>query len=240
MVQLCPLGTITAFRTHATFAPKAFCRHKSITAAIERGKQKHSTTRATRSFDNTSSGRSSRRASKLSPSTPSPSLRFRPVPRGEWKERTTHQQRQQREDEERIQRHLQSIAPAALSYTTAASEFLYGYSTVLAAIKAGRRKFYKLYIHSRGMNNVGKDGIKQRARALGVDIQEVGDNYLQALDKASSGRPHNVSANFYSSSFTLKLMIIGFRIRVLPTTGPSDNRIGLLFRSVRNVSSYPG
>ncbi|KAK7183688.1 hypothetical protein DPSP01_011686 [Paraphaeosphaeria sporulosa] len=78
----------------------------------------------------------------------------------------------------------------SLPYTTAASEFIYGYSSVLAAIKANRRKLHKLYIHARGASHVGLTALVARAKKK-VDIREVGDEYLQAFDKASSGRPHN-------------------------------------------------
>lgn len=80
--------------------------------------------------------------------------------------------------------------PESLPYTTAASEFIYGYSSVLAAIKANRRKFYSLYVHSRGAS---RDGLMARVRAykLFPITQEVGDEYMRAMDKASSGRPHN-------------------------------------------------
>jgi 21S rRNA (GM2251-2'-O)-methyltransferase len=78
----------------------------------------------------------------------------------------------------------------SLPYTTAASEFIYGYSSVLAAMKANRRKLYNLYVHSRGAS---RDGLLARIRALKLFpiTQEVGDEYLRAMDKASSGRPHN-------------------------------------------------
>ncbi|KAF1845478.1 uncharacterized protein K460DRAFT_366356 [Cucurbitaria berberidis CBS 394.84] len=80
--------------------------------------------------------------------------------------------------------------PESLPYTTAASEFIYGFSSVLAAIKANRRKFYSLYIHSRGAS---RDGLMARIRAhkLFSITEEVGDEYMRAMDKASSGRPHN-------------------------------------------------
>ncbi|KAL5118561.1 hypothetical protein ACEQ8H_003576 [Pleosporales sp. CAS-2024a] len=77
-----------------------------------------------------------------------------------------------------------------LPYSTAASEFIYGYSSVVAALKANRRKLYKLYVHSRGAS---RDGLMARVRALKLFpiTEEVGDEYLRAMDKASSGRPHN-------------------------------------------------
>ena len=81
-------------------------------------------------------------------------------------------------------------APESLPYTTAASEFIYGYSSVLAAIRANRRQFYKLYVNSRGLN---RDMVLVRAKAndLRQITREVGDSYDRAFDKASSGRPHN-------------------------------------------------
>ncbi|KAJ4381906.1 hypothetical protein N0V86_003275 [Didymella sp. IMI 355093] len=81
-------------------------------------------------------------------------------------------------------------APDSLPYTTAASEFIYGYSSVLAAIRAQRRQFYKLYVNSRGLN---RDVLLARAKASNLRqiTREVGDQYDRAFDKASSGRPHN-------------------------------------------------
>jgi 21S rRNA (GM2251-2'-O)-methyltransferase len=78
----------------------------------------------------------------------------------------------------------------SLPYSTAASEFIYGYSSVLAAMKANRRKLYSLYVHTRGAS---RDGLMARIRALKLFpiTKEVGDEYMRAMDKASSGRPHN-------------------------------------------------
>jgi 21S rRNA (GM2251-2'-O)-methyltransferase len=80
--------------------------------------------------------------------------------------------------------------PESLPYTTAASEFIYGHMSVVAAMKANRRKFYNLYVHSRGAS---RDGLMSRIRShkLFPITHEVGDEYMRALDKASSGRPHN-------------------------------------------------
>lgn len=80
--------------------------------------------------------------------------------------------------------------PESLPYSTAASDFIYGYSSVLAALKANRRKLHSLYVHSRGAS---RDGLMARIRELKLFpiTQEVGDEYLRAMDRASSGRPHN-------------------------------------------------
>jgi len=81
--------------------------------------------------------------------------------------------------------------PASLPYTTAASEFLYGHSSVLAAIKANRRTFYKLYTHARATENTRSILATIRSRKLFHIVVEVGDEYMRAMDKASNGRPHN-------------------------------------------------
>jgi 21S rRNA (GM2251-2'-O)-methyltransferase len=61
---------------------------------------------------------------------------------------------------------------------------------VLAAIRANRRQFYKLYVNARGLN---RDVLLARAKASNLRqiTREVGDQYDRAFDKASSGRPHN-------------------------------------------------
>lgn len=87
--------------------------------------------------------------------------------------------------------------PQGIPYTTPASEFLYGTSVIIAALKSSRRKFYKLYIYS-GENReagtrdaaVGKLGL-----AAGVEVINVEGEWLRLMDKMSNGRPHNVSCS---------------------------------------------
>ena len=83
-------------------------------------------------------------------------------------------------------------APLSIPYTTAASEFLYGYSVVLAALRARRRKLYNLYLHSRAARHEGICMFKERAKTAGVQIHDVNDEWLPIMDKLSNGRPHNV------------------------------------------------
>ena len=119
-------------------------------------------------------------------------------PRNDRDERTTQQDRARhsRDDDTPSRSSIPSRAsprdraPESLPYTTAASEFIYGYSSVLAAIRANRRQMYKLYVNSRGLN---RDILLARARAANLRqiTREVGDSYDRAFDKASSGRPHN-------------------------------------------------
>ncbi|XPS69140.1 23S rRNA (guanosine(2251)-2'-O)-methyltransferase [Ascochyta lentis] len=116
-------------------------------------------------------------------------------PRTDHDDRTSHSDRPRRsrddDTDSRPQRTaFRDRAPDSLPYTTAASEFIYGYASVLAAIRANRRQYYKLYVNSRGLN---RDILLARAKASNLRqiTREVGDQYDRAFDKASSGRPHN-------------------------------------------------
>ncbi|TID16568.1 alpha/beta knot [Venturia nashicola] len=84
--------------------------------------------------------------------------------------------------------------PISIPYTTAASEFLYGYNPVRAALKAGRRKLYKIYIHRRAADREGGNHV-QTLEALAenakVEVKEVDDNWLRVMDKMTDHRPHN-------------------------------------------------
>jgi len=90
--------------------------------------------------------------------------------------------------------------PVSVPYTTAGSEFVYGYSAVLAALKARRRKLYKLYIQR--SRHEGKEerhitekrhgaDIRRYARAQGVEIVDVGRSWTSTLAKMTENRPHN-------------------------------------------------
>lgn len=86
-----------------------------------------------------------------------------------------------------------SNAPISIPYTTAASQFLYGHSVVLAALNTSRRKLYKLYIYG-GSNRqkIEEDEIiARKARKQGIEVEIVGPEGAQLLDKMSGGRPHN-------------------------------------------------
>ncbi|KLJ13813.1 hypothetical protein EMPG_11267 [Blastomyces silverae] len=93
-------------------------------------------------------------------------------------------------------------APSTIPYTTAASEFIYGTSAVLAALRCGRRKLYKLYIHDapdKVSLRLGRkqprdpmlDTIIKFGLAAGAHVKQVAGNWPKLLDKMSGGRPHN-------------------------------------------------
>lgn len=97
------------------------------------------------------------------------------------------------EEEDRQKKKKRPTDPVSIPYTTAASQFLYGASTVESALKAGRRQLYKLYIY-KGSNrqkrfqdeNIARIASKQR-----IDVQYVDEDNLRMLDKMSESRPHN-------------------------------------------------
>lgn len=83
--------------------------------------------------------------------------------------------------------------PPSVPYTTAASQFLYGTSTVEAALQNTRRKLYKLYVYSGGnRRNRDKDTyITNLASQRGVKIEYLEEDDLSMLNKMSDNRPHN-------------------------------------------------
>ncbi|KAI7788228.1 RNA methyltransferase [Diaporthe eres] len=85
--------------------------------------------------------------------------------------------------------------PVSIPYATAASQFLYGTSAVEAALKAGRRKMYKLYIY-RGKGRSTRAAEKDRlladlARNQGIRVEYLEEASLPMLNKMSESRPHN-------------------------------------------------
>ncbi|KAJ4396265.1 hypothetical protein N0V93_000484 [Gnomoniopsis smithogilvyi] len=83
--------------------------------------------------------------------------------------------------------------PLSIPYTTAASQFLYGTSTVEAALLTSRRKLYKLYIYQGG-NRMRQDkdqSLADLAQRKGVEVSFVDEARLPLLNKMSGSRPHN-------------------------------------------------
>ena len=85
-------------------------------------------------------------------------------------------------------------APLSIPYTTAASEFLYGASVVIAALKTARRKLYKIYLYKGVNRDVANQDklVVQLAHSRGLEVTKVEDDWLRLMDKMSGGRPHNV------------------------------------------------
>ena len=89
---------------------------------------------------------------------------------------------------------VKSDPPSGIPYTTSASEFLFGTSVVMAALKFSRRKLYKMYVYtSENRSPDSQDGaVRKLALAQGIEVINVTGTWLQLLDRMSDGRPHNV------------------------------------------------
>ncbi|KAK4669226.1 uncharacterized protein QC763_201090 [Podospora pseudopauciseta] len=90
--------------------------------------------------------------------------------------------------------------PIGITYTTAASQFLYGSSSVEAALRSGRRKLYKLYIQqgddvreSQNSDDIKAEKvIRTLAKQKNVPVEVVSGKYgMRLMSKMSSSRPHN-------------------------------------------------
>lgn len=96
-------------------------------------------------------------------------------------------------DEARGLKKKQYEPPMVVPYTTAASQFLYGTSTVEAAIEANRRQLYKLYIYT-GNNRRNRDkddAIAKMAERRGIQVQYMDESGLPMMNKMSGSRAHN-------------------------------------------------
>ncbi len=93
------------------------------------------------------------------------------------------------QDSQSLSRH---IGPIPIPYTTAESQFLYGRSVVLAALRSRRRRIYQLFVvpeEERGKTDSDDYMVVQLAKSGGVQLVRA-DRDL--LSKMSKGRPHNV------------------------------------------------
>jgi 21S rRNA (GM2251-2'-O)-methyltransferase len=172
MLPITRPASVSILRLHLLISETQFVRRISLTGAIERGLRK-----GQRSLD----GRSNDRPRGLRETDRS--ARTQQIPRNRYGGTES-----QEESEQYVP------APRILPYTTAASEFIYGTFAVNAAIKAGRRKLYKLYVHSSEdqHDSIGARAIHRRAQEAGLEVIKVGGTaWRQLFDQTSEGRPHN-------------------------------------------------
>lgn len=90
---------------------------------------------------------------------------------------------------------------AGVKYTSATSEFIYGNSTVRAALKVGRRKMHNLYLHPRATSSSSSPPsaaarsenrlLLRSAEKLGINVINVDDRWLKIMDSMTKERPHN-------------------------------------------------
>lgn len=96
-------------------------------------------------------------------------------------------------DEMAEKKRKKSDFTVSVPYTTAASQFLYGTSTVEAALEASKRKLYKLYIYRGGnrRNQEKDDYLIRLAQKKGIEVGLVDEAGLPMMNKMSGSRPHN-------------------------------------------------
>ncbi|KAI8957776.1 hypothetical protein F5Y11DRAFT_338413 [Daldinia sp. FL1419] len=117
-------------------------------------------------------------------------------PRAAFDSRPSVERQEAKEDEQASFHHNSSKdhGPIRIPRTTAASQFLYGYSTVEAVLKESRRRLYKLYIYNGEYRRDASRiiGMERKATQAGIPVTKLEDTAgLRMMDKMSDGRPHN-------------------------------------------------
>lgn len=91
------------------------------------------------------------------------------------------------------------VPPPQIPYTSVASEFIYGSSAVLSAVRCGRRKLHTLYIYAEDQYDFQEDkwgspemkSARKFASLAGAVVKHVTGAWKPMLDKMSGGRAHN-------------------------------------------------
>ena len=85
-----------------------------------------------------------------------------------------------------------------IQLSSAASQFIYGRSSVLAALKLGHRRLYKLYVtRTTGEEGKGLDDLAKYALNRGIQIIWITNSRSQSeMDRVAKGRPHNVCPQY--------------------------------------------
>ena len=147
----------------------------------------------------------------------------------------------------------QAGVPTTIPYTTASSEFLYGTFSVLAALRAQRRKLYKLYRllppgygqdTNRAKAMQPKESSEQiqlhnqihsLAGKVGVNLEAVsGPRWQGIFSKAADGRPHN--GWILEASSVPKLPVTTLSAVALPS-GPITVSVGWASEEDKKVNS---
>lgn len=110
--------------------------------------------------------------------------------------------------------------PLSIPFSAADSEFLYGYSVVVAALKAHKREFRKIYIHPRALKRPSE--AKELQRLAREKMQEttvrfVDDRWYPVMNKMAADRPHNVRICLTSlASFSITDRLQGVILETSP------------------------
>ncbi|GAB0136294.1 hypothetical protein EsDP_00004600 [Epichloe bromicola] len=124
------------------------------------------------------------------------SYRDRHASRPSWHSQEREQGRREHDDftnDMTARPKKRGMMPMTITYTTAASQFLYGKSVVKAALEQGRRRIYKLYVYGGENRRESKDNdiMISLAKSRGVPVTIVPNEDQRLMDKMSMGRPHN-------------------------------------------------
>ncbi|KAK6355906.1 hypothetical protein TWF718_000285 [Orbilia javanica] len=116
-----------------------------------------------------------------------------------------------------------------LPFSTATSEFLYGYNICKLAMKEQRRQIYKLYVYGGLMRQAGSIERERILKSMATDcnIPVISTMDVSLLDAMSKGRPHN---GFALEAEPLEIPKVGYLVR------PSE--IGVFNAPIHQSSQY--
>lgn len=130
--------------------------------------------------------------------------------------------------------------PVAIPYSSAASQWLYGVNTVIAALRGNKRKIYQLIV-KKGERSSDADQILRLANSAGVTIQTHDDTRL--LDKLSEGRPHNGAVLETSTLPALPTVRLGkpaSQLNTIPLELQKQNAEEIAVNGKSNTLQYDG
>ncbi|GAB7328270.1 hypothetical protein MBLNU13_g00279t1 [Cladosporium sp. NU13] len=130
--------------------------------------------------------------------------------------------------------------PITIPYSSAASQWLYGVNTVVAALRGNRRKIYQLIV-KKGERSSDASQILRLANSAGITIQTHDDTRL--LDKLSEGRPHNgavLETSTLPALPTARLFKPNPQLNVIPLELHKQNAEESAVNGTSNTLQYDG
>ena len=130
--------------------------------------------------------------------------------------------------------------PITIPYSSAASQWLYGANTVVAALRGNRRKIYQLIV-KKGERSSDASQILRLANSAGIKIQTHDDNRL--LDKLSEGRAHNgavLETSTLPALPTARLFKPNPQLNVIPLELHKQNAEEIAVNGTSNTLQYDG
>lgn len=130
--------------------------------------------------------------------------------------------------------------PITIPYSSAASQWLYGANTVVAALRGNRRKIYQLIV-KKGERSSNASQILRLANSAGIKIQSHDDTRL--LDKLSEGRTHNgtvLETSTLPALPTARLFKPNPQLNVIPLELHKQNAEEIAVNGTSNTLHYDG